>query len=47
LLLALKEKFGEDCLKAMVAPESAANDRELYQLLSSKFGIEGLNVLKG
>ena len=47
LLSALKEKYGEGCLKAMVAPESAANDRELYQLLSSKFGIEGLNVLKG
>ena len=47
LLSALKEKYGEDCLKAMVAPESAANDRELYQLLSSKFGVEGLNVLKG
>lgn len=47
LLAALKEKFGEDCLKAMVAPENAANDRELYQLLSNKFGTEGLNVLKG
>lgn len=47
MLSALKEKFGEDCLKAMVAPESTANDRELYQLLSNKFGIEGLNVLKG
>ena len=47
LLSALKEKFGEDCLKAMVAPESVANDRELYQLLSNKFGVEGLNVLKG
>ena len=47
LLSALKEKYGEDCLKAMVAPEFAANDRELYQLLSNKFGTEGLNVLKG
>ena len=47
LLSALKEKFGEDCLKAMVAPENANNDRELYQLLSNKFGVEGLNVLKG
>ena len=47
LLVALKEKFGEDCLKAMVAPETASNDRELYQLLSNKFGNDGLNVLKG
>ena len=47
LLSALKEKFGEDCLKAMVAPETANNDRELYQLLSNKFGNDGLNVLKG
>ena len=47
MLSALKEKYGEGCLKAMVAPDSAANDRELYQLLSNKFGIEGLNVLKG
>jgi integrase len=47
MLSALKEKFGEDCLNAMVAPENAANDRELYQLLSNKFGTEGLNVLKG
>jgi hypothetical protein len=47
LLSALKEKFGEECLKAMVAPEKAANDSELYQLLSKKFGAEGLKVLKG
>ena len=47
MLSALKEKYGEGCLKAMVAPDSAANDRELYQLLSNRFGIEGLNVLKG
>lgn len=47
LLSVLKEKFGEDCLKAMVAPESASSDRELYQLLSNKFGTEGLKVLKG
>lgn len=47
LYFALKEKFGEDCLKAMVAPESANNDHELFLLLCNKFGIEGLNVLKG
>lgn len=47
LLSALKEKFGEDCLKAMVAPETANNDRELFQLLSNKIGVEGLKVLKG
>ena len=47
LLSALKDKFGEECLKAMVAPEKAANDSELYQLLSKKFGSEGLKVLKG
>ena len=47
LFFSLKEKFGEDCLKAMVAPETANNDRELYQLLSNKFGNDGLNVLKG
>lgn len=47
LLSALKEKYGVEALNAMIAPESAANDKELYQLLSNKFGIEGLNVLKG
>ena len=47
LLSALKEKYSVGTLNAMVAPETAANDRELYQLLSNKFGIEGLNVLKG
>ena len=47
LLFVLKEKFGEDCLKAMVAPGVAANDKELYQLLSNKFGADGLTVLKG
>lgn len=43
LLSVLKEKFGEDCLKAMVAPQSAKDDSELYRLLSVKFGLEGLN----
>lgn len=43
----LKEKFGENCLRAMVAPEVANEEKELYQLLISKFGIQGLNVLKG
>lgn len=47
LLSALKDKFGEHCLKAMVAPETATNDVELYQLLCNKFGVEGLKVLKG
>lgn len=47
LLSALKEKYGEECLKAMVAPETANNDRELFRLLSNRFGLEGLNVLKG
>ena len=47
LLAALKEKFGEDCLKAMVAPEISSNDKELFRLLNNKFGINGLNVLKG
>ena len=47
LLSALKEKYGEEGLKVMIAPESASSDRELYQLLSNKFGVDGLNVLKG
>ena len=47
LLSALKEKYGEECLKAMVAPETANNDRELFRLLSNRFGLEELNVLKG
>lgn len=46
-LSALKEKFGVDSLKVMVAPEVANNDRELFQLLSNKFGMDGLKVLKG
>ena len=47
LLNALKEKFGEECLKAMVAPEISGSDKELYLLLSNKFGKEGLSILKG
>jgi hypothetical protein len=42
----MKEKYGEDCLKAMVAPENAVNDQELYLLLKNKFGIDGLTVLR-
>ena len=47
LLSALKEKYCDECLKEMVAPETANNDRELFRLLSNRFGLEGLNVLKG
>lgn len=47
LLSALKEKFGVDSLKVMVAPDVANNDRELFQLLSNKFGMDGLKVLRG
>ena len=46
LLSDMKEKYGEDCLKAMVAPENAVNDQELYLLLKNKFGIDGLTVLR-
>ncbi len=45
LLSALKEKFGVDCLEAMVAPQVSSSDRELFNLLCEKFGVEKLRIL--